>query len=114
MTDLAEKEPATLAQMKSLFLKEAELEGVSGLGAGLWTRLHPEDRVTGPYRTGPSTAARPACRSSLHQDWGVQSNRVVLDIEVGAQPPGVLYDSVAWRRAVPLRGPGVSRRCNTT
>ena len=35
--------------MKKLFLKEAKDNKVFPVGAGMWTRLHPEDRVKVPY-----------------------------------------------------------------
>ena len=47
--DLAREESARLATMQQLFLAEAEKNNVFPVGAGLWTRLHPEDRVKVPY-----------------------------------------------------------------
>lgn len=47
--NLAEKEPKRLAEMKGLFLKEAKANKVFPIGAGIWLRLHPEDRVKSPY-----------------------------------------------------------------
>ena len=62
--DLAAEEPEKLAAMKALFLEEAEDNKVFPIGAGLWLRLHPEDRVKPPYTSwtfGPTAAG---CRSS--------------------------------------------------
>jgi len=48
-TDLAAKEPTRLNEMKELFLDEAKANKVFPIGAGIWLRLHPEDRVKTPY-----------------------------------------------------------------
>jgi arylsulfatase A-like enzyme len=41
--DLAAQEPERLEEMKKLFLAEVKDNQVFPIGAGLWTRLHPED-----------------------------------------------------------------------
>lgn len=89
--DLAEREPAKLADLKALFLKEAEANKVFPVGAGLWTRLHPEDRVTVPYRHWAFDSATTRLPEFAAPGLGRESNRVVLDIEVSAQSSGVLY-----------------------
>ena len=43
------KEPKRLEEMKELFLDEAKENKVFPIGAGIWLRLHPEDRVKTPY-----------------------------------------------------------------
>ena len=35
--------------MKKLFLDEAEENKVFPIGAGIWLRIHPEDRIKSPY-----------------------------------------------------------------
>ena len=47
--DLAAKNPKKLTEMKALFLKEAKANKAFPIGAGLWLRTHPEDRVKTPY-----------------------------------------------------------------
>ena len=48
--DLATKEPERLAKMKELFLAEAKANKALPIGGGLWTRLHPEDRIAPPVQ----------------------------------------------------------------
>ncbi len=47
--DLAAKEPKKLEEMKALFLEQAKANKVLPIGAGIWLRLHPEDRIKSPY-----------------------------------------------------------------
>ena len=49
MHDLAAEQPQKLAELKALFLDEARANKVFPIGAGLWLRLHPEDRIKTPY-----------------------------------------------------------------
>ncbi len=89
--DLAAKEPEKLAEMKKLFLKEAEANKAFPIGGGLWTRLHPEDRIKVPYThwTFDSTTTR--LPEFAAPGVGRESNRVVVDIEAGKDASGVLY-----------------------
>ncbi len=89
--DLATTEPAKLAELKALFMKEAEANKVFPVGAGLWTRLHPEDRVAVPYRRWTFDAATTRLPEFAAPGLGRESNRVVLDVELGPQATGVLY-----------------------
>ena len=47
--DLGDEEPGRLEALKALFLEQAKDNDVFPIGAALWTRLHPEDRVKSPY-----------------------------------------------------------------
>ena len=47
--DPAAKEPQRLANLKELFLEEAKKNKAFPIGAGIWLRLHPEDRIKSPY-----------------------------------------------------------------
>ena len=49
--DLADEEPQRLAEMKKLFLAEAKANKALPIGGGLWTRFHPEDVITSPYKS---------------------------------------------------------------
>ena len=56
------------------FLKEAKANKVFPIGAGIWLRLHPEDRdQDARTRTGASTRRRPACRSSPRRAWAARA-----------------------------------------
>ena len=57
------RNPERLAKMKELFLAEAKENKVFPIGAGIWLRIHPEDRAKSPYKAGVSMRRRPACRS---------------------------------------------------
>ena len=45
------EEPERLARMQSAFLAEAKENQVFPIGAGIWLRLHPEDRIKSTYRS---------------------------------------------------------------
>ena len=77
--------------MKQLFLKEAEANKVFPVGAALWTRLHPEDRVKVPYRHWDFDASTTRLPEFAAPGVGRESNRVVVDADVGAHASGVLY-----------------------
>ena len=89
--DLAAKEPERLAEMKQLFLKEAEANKVFPVGAALWTRLHPEDRIKVPYRHWDFDASTTRLPEFAGPGVGRESNRVVVDADFGAHASGVLY-----------------------
>lgn len=89
--DLAGKEPKRLAAMKQLFLKEAENNKVFPVGAGLWTRLHPEDRIKVPYTHWTFDAATTRLPEFAAPGVGRQSNLVTVDVEVDENASGVLY-----------------------
>ena len=89
--DLATKDPKRLEQMKALFLKEAKENKVFPIGAGIWTRLHPEDRIKSPYRSWQFDATTTRMPEFTAPGLGRESNRVVIDAEVGEDASGVLY-----------------------
>ena len=89
--DLAAKEPERLAQMKKLFLTEAEQNLVFPVGAGLWTRLHPEDRVKVPYTHWTFNASTTRLPEFAGPGLGRESNRVAVELEVGQHASGVIY-----------------------
>ena len=73
MHDLAKKRPDKLAEMKKLFLAQAKENKVFPIGAGIWLRIHPEDRIKDALtRVGPSTTPPHACRSSPRPRWVTQ------------------------------------------
>ena len=89
--DLAAREPARLAKMKELFLAEAKANQVFPIGAGLWTRLHPEDRIQSPYTSWVFDATTTRMPEFTAPGLGRQSNRVSIDAELGPEASGVIY-----------------------
>ena len=89
--DLAVQEPARLEQMKQLFLTEAQANRVFPVGAGLWTRLHPEDRVKVPYTHWVFDATTTRLPEFAAPGLGRESNQVVLDVDLPDKATGVLY-----------------------
>ena len=90
-TDLAKDRPFILALLKRRFLELARGNKDFPIGAGLWLRLHPEDRMKTPYtswlfrqntRRMPEFTAPGVGRVSTH---------VSADVEIGEKASGVLY-----------------------
>lgn len=89
--DLADKEPEHLAEMKKLFLSEAKDNQVFPVGAGLWTRLHPQDRVKVPYTHWNFDATTTRLPEFAAPGLGRESNRVQADVVLGQNASGVIY-----------------------
>ena len=89
--DLAAQEPERLAKIKELFLAEAKANQVFPIGAGLWTRIHPEDRIAAPYTSWRFDATTTRMPEFTAPGLGRQSNHVAIDAEVGSKANGVLY-----------------------
>ena len=89
--DLARKDPTRLEQLKALFLKEAKENKVFPIGAGIWLRLHPEDRLKSPYTKWRFDTTTTRMPEFVAPGLGRESNRVVIDVEIGAMASGVLY-----------------------
>ena len=89
--DLAAREPERLARMKELFLAEAKANKVFPIGGGLWTRLHPEDRITSPYKSWRFDATTTRMPEFTAPGLGRQSNHVTIEVELGEDASGVLY-----------------------
>ena len=90
--DLADRMPEKLAQMRETFTMEAAKNSVYPVGAGLWIPiLHPELRISTPYRewnfTGDITRMPEFCAPGL----GNRANVVTIDLDIPADPAGVLY-----------------------
>ncbi len=90
--DLAESEPEKLAQMRETFSIEAAKNSVYPVGGGLWVpALHPEFRLSTPYRewnfTADITRMPEICSPSL----GNRENRVTITADIPASANGVLY-----------------------
>jgi arylsulfatase A-like enzyme len=90
--DLAESEPEKLAQMRETFAIEAAKNSVYPVGGGLWVvALHPELRISTPYRewnfTADITRMPEFCAPAL----GNRENRVTITADVPVSANGVLY-----------------------
>jgi arylsulfatase len=92
-TDLADKNPAKLEEMKSLFLAESAKYKNMPIGGGLWSTAlyHPEDAPASkltewtfdsPVTYMPETAA---------PKLGKNSSRVTMEVDVPKSANGVLY-----------------------
>jgi arylsulfatase len=89
--DLASKDPKRLERMKTLFLKEAKENQVFPIGAGIWLRIHPEDRIKTPYTSWRFDRTTTRMPEFTAPGLGRENTRVVIDVEVEADASGVLY-----------------------
>ena len=89
--DLAASEPHRLAQLQKTFDSEARANKVYPLGAGIWLRLHPEDRIKTPYTKWQFDATTTRMPEFTAPGIGRESNVVTVDAEMGASASGVLY-----------------------
>lgn len=89
--DLAREEPKRLDDLKARFLKEAGENKVFPIGAGIWLRLHPEDRLKSPYKRWRFDTTTTRMPEFAAPGLGRESNRVVIHAETAADTSGVLY-----------------------
>jgi len=89
--DLANVHPEKLQEMKKLFLAQARENLVFPIGAGIWLRLHPEDRIKSPYTSwifDDTTTRMPEFTAPAV---GNSNNTVTIELECGENASGVLY-----------------------
>jgi len=91
MHDLAKEQPAKLAEMKQLFLAQAEANKVFPIGAGIWLRIHPEDRIKTPYTSWTFDDTTTRMPEFTAPAIGNTSNTVTIEAEFGEAASGVLY-----------------------
>ena len=91
MHDLAKEHPEKLAEMKKLFLAQAKENKVFPIGAGIWLRIHPEDRIKTPYTSWTFDDTTTRMPEFTAPAVGNTSNTVTIDLECGADASGVLY-----------------------
>ena len=91
MHDLAAANPSKLAEMKQLFLTEAEKNKAFPIGAGIWLRLHPEDRIKSPYTSWTFDDTTTRMPEFTAPGVGNSNNTVTIDLECGVDASGVLY-----------------------
>ncbi len=89
--DLAAREPERLDRLKALFLKEATSNKALPVGASLWTRLHPEDRVKTPYTSWTFDVTTTRMPEFTAPGLGRESSHVTIDAVTGRKASGVLY-----------------------
>ncbi|MCX7111248.1 MAG: arylsulfatase [Proteobacteria bacterium] len=89
--NLAAKEPKRLEAMKSAFLKEAKSNQVFPIGAGIWLRIHPEDRIKTPYTSWQFDSATTRMPEFTAPGLGRESNHVTVEAEMGDNASGILY-----------------------
>ena len=80
-----------LEAMKAQFLKEAKANKVFPIGAGIWLRIHPEDRIKTPYTSWQFDSTTTRMPEFTAPGLGRESNHVVIDAELGENASGVLY-----------------------
>ena len=89
--DLAAKEPQRLAQLQKTFDQLAIANKVYPLGAGIWLRLHPEDRIKSPYTSWQFDATTTRMPEFTAPGLGRENSTVTVDAEIGDNASGVLY-----------------------
>ncbi len=89
--DLAAENPERLAAMKDRFLEVAERNKVFPVGAGLWLRIHPEDRVATPFTEWQFDATTRRMPEFTAPGIGRQSTHVTVEADFPEAASGVLY-----------------------
>lgn len=89
--NLANQEPDRLEAMKKLFLEEAKNNLVFPVGGGLWTRIHPEDRIKSPYNSWTFDSTTTRMPEFTAPGLGRQNNLVTIEAELKDNASGVLY-----------------------
>jgi arylsulfatase len=77
--------------MKKIFLQQAEDNKVFPIGAGIWLRIHPEDRIKSPYTSWTFDDTTTRMPEFSAPAVGNTSNTVTINLECGADASGVLY-----------------------
>jgi arylsulfatase len=91
MNNLAAQEPERLEKMKQLFLTQAKENLVFPIGAGIWLRLHPEDRIKTPYSSWIFDSATTRMPEFTAPGLGRQSTLVTIQADLKDNATGVLY-----------------------
>ena len=91
MHDLAQEHPQKVEEMKKLFLEQAEENKVFPIGAGIWLRIHPEDRIKSPFTSWTFDDTTTRMPEFTAPALGNHNNTVTIDLECGEDASGVLY-----------------------
>lgn len=89
--DLAAQYPDKLAELKKEFQELAKDNQDYPVGAGLWLRLHPEDRIKTPYTSWNLNANTRRMPEFTAPGVGRQSNTVTIELDAPEKANGVLY-----------------------
>jgi len=89
--DLAAKDPKRLAKLQNTFDEQAKSNKVYPLGAGIYLRLHPEDRIKTPYTSWQFDITATRMPEFTAPGLGRESSRVTIEAEFGDNASGVLY-----------------------
>lgn len=89
--DLAAAQPQKLQELKELFRTVSRDNLVWPIGAGLWLRIHPEDRIKSPYTKWRFDAATTRMPEFAAPGLGRQDNRVEIALDVPENASGVIY-----------------------
>lgn len=89
--DLAAQDLQHLARLKEVFLGEAKENKVFPIGAGIWLRIHPEDRLKTPYTSWVFDQTTTRMPEFTAPGLGRESSHVAIDAEFGDNASGVLY-----------------------
>jgi arylsulfatase A-like enzyme len=89
--DLAAKDPKRLAKLQKTFDEQAKANKVYPLGAGIYLRLHPEDRIKTPYTSSQFDATTTRMPEFTAPGLGRESSAVTIEAEFGDNASGVLY-----------------------
>ena len=91
MNNLADQEPERLETMKQLFLAQAKENLVFPIGAGIWLRLHPEDRIKTNYTSWTFDSSTTRMPEFTAPGLGRQSTLVTIQADLKENATGVLY-----------------------
>ena len=91
MHDLAAQDPERLEAMKLQFLEVAEDNLVFPIGAGIWLRLHPEDRLASPYTSWTFDSTTIRMPEFTAPGLGRTNNLVTITADLDENASGVLY-----------------------
>jgi len=91
MHNLADQEPERLEAMKLQFLEVAEDNLVFPIGAGIWLRLHPEDRLASPYTSWTFDSTTIRMPEFTAPGLGRTNNLVTITADLDENASGVLY-----------------------
>jgi len=89
--DLAKDQPQRLADLQKIFDEQAIANKVYPLGAGIWLRLHPEDRIKTPYTKWIFDSTTTRMPEFTAPGLGRVSNVVKVEATFGDNASGVLY-----------------------
>lgn len=89
--DVAAENPEKLRELQAAFERVAAQSQVYPIGAGLWLRIHPEDRVASPFTSWTFDQTTRRMPEFTAPGLGRQSNSVSIDASFGDGASGVLY-----------------------